>query len=268
MSSPERTARGAETIALCYHAVSESWSARISVSPDSLERQLSRLLDRGFIGVTFHDAIASPPAPRTLAVTFDDAYRSVIRLAWPILRKLGIRATVFVPTAFPGAERPMSWPGIEAWAKGPYAQELIPMSWDELGQLRDDGWEIGSHTRTHPRLSELDRESLLEQLERSRADCEARLGTPCRSLAYPYGEYNAAVVEAAARAGYSAAGTLARHVQRPTPLAWPRVGIYHGDGDRRFEVKVSSTMRRLRASRAWRARLLLRGRGGEIADRS
>jgi peptidoglycan/xylan/chitin deacetylase (PgdA/CDA1 family) len=251
-----------QPLALCYHAVSESWSADISVSPDNLTRQLSRLLDRGYVGVTFRQAVEDPPSSRTLAVTFDDAYRSVIELAWPILRRLGIPATVFVPTAFAGTERPMSWPGIEAWADGPDADELTPMSWDELGRLHADGWEIGSHTRTHPRLSELDPESLREELGGSRADCEARLGGPCTSLAYPYGDYNATVVEATARAGYSAAGTLARHVQEATPLAWPRVGIYRGDGDRRFQIQVTTTMRRLRASRAWRARLALRHRGG------
>ena len=255
-----RGVRDADALALCYHGVSESWTAAISVRPESLERQLSALLRLGYVATTFRRAVEDPPAARTLAVTFDDAYRSVIELAWPILGKLRIPATVFVPTAFVDSERPMSWPGISEWADGTSARELVPMSWDEIGRLADAGWEIGSHTRTHPRLSEIDRDSLVDELEGSRADCEERLGAPCVSLAYPYGEYNPGVIEAAGDAGYAVAGTLARHVQAPTPLAWPRVGIYHGDGGRRFNVKVSRTMRRLRASRAWRARLLLRGR--------
>jgi peptidoglycan/xylan/chitin deacetylase (PgdA/CDA1 family) len=265
MSRRGRTVRRPETLALCYHAISESWTAGLVVSPSMLERQLSGLLNLGYVGVTFRQAISEPPARKTLAVTFDDAYRSVIERAWPILRKLEIPATVFVPTKFIGTERPMSWPGISHWADGSHAAELIPMSWDEVGRLAEDGWEIGSHTRTHPRLSELDPATLLEELEGSRAECESRLGLPCTSLAYPYGEYSPAVVEAASRAGYAAAGTLARQVQRPEPLAWPRVGIYHGDGERRFRVKVSPTMRRVRASRAWRARLLLRHRDEELS---
>ena len=71
-------------LVLTYHAVSEKWPAALSVIPDRLEWQLRTLLDRGYRGATFSEAVSAPPAPRTLAVTFDDAYRSVLRLAFPI----------------------------------------------------------------------------------------------------------------------------------------------------------------------------------------
>jgi hypothetical protein len=61
------------------------------------------------------------------------------------------------------------------------------------------------------------------------------------------------VVEAAAKAGYETAGTLPRRLVGTGPLAWPRVGVYHADGDRRFRAKVSPGMRRLRSSPAWEA---------------
>ena len=53
---------------------------------------------RGYRGATFEDAVSAPPARRTLAVTFDDAYLSVLELGKPILDRLGLVATVFVPT--------------------------------------------------------------------------------------------------------------------------------------------------------------------------
>ena len=70
-----------------------------------------------------------------MSVTFDDSFRSVIELARPVLRELGVPGTVFVPTSFAGSERPMQWSGITSWLDGPNESELIPMSWDELGEL-------------------------------------------------------------------------------------------------------------------------------------
>ena len=90
-----------------------------------------------------------------LAVTFDDAYRSVIELAFPILSRLGLVGTVFVPTRFAGGEEPMSWPGIDQWVGGPHERELVPMSWEELGRLAEAGWEIGSPHVSHPRLTQV-----------------------------------------------------------------------------------------------------------------
>ena len=249
-----------DVLVLCYHAVSPSWPAGLSVTPERLERQLSGLLARDYRGVSFHDAVHGTGREPTLAVTFDDAYRSVIELAGPILRRLEIPGTVFAPTALVGTERPMSWPGIDGWIDGPHEHELVPMSWDELGELASEGWEIGSHSRTHPRLPELRGTELGEALERSRAECESRLGRPCRSLAYPFGDHDAAVVEAARNAGYTAAGGFAGRIRSPSALRWPRVGIYHRDGDSRFLLKASPSLRRLRASRAWRIRFLLRRR--------
>ena len=249
-----------DVLVLCYHAVSEQWPAGMSVPPERLERQLAGLLARGYRGATFRDAVLAPTTSRTLAVTFDDAYRSVSELAGPILRELRIPGTVFVPTAYAGSERAMAWPGIDHWVGGPHENELVPMSWEELGRLADDGWEIGSHTRTHPRLPQIDRAALGEELAGSRAECEAQLSTPCTSLAYPYGDHDAGVVEATRAAGYTVAGALGGRVRHASAMQWPRVGIYHADGNLRFGLKASRPVRRLRASRAWRIRFLISSR--------
>jgi peptidoglycan/xylan/chitin deacetylase (PgdA/CDA1 family) len=240
-----------DTLALCYHAVSSRWPADLSVTPASLEAQLRTLLERGYRATTFYQAVIGPPVPRTLAVTFDDAYRSVIELAFPLLSRLGIPATVFVPTRFADTSVAMSWPGIDRWLGGPHEEELGCMSWEELGQLDKAGWEIGSHTHTHPSLPTLDDEALMRELRESYEICSERLGKSCRSLAYPFGAYDDRVVAAARRAGYAAAGTLPARIDKPTPLSWPRIGIYHGDTGPSFRAKVSPTMRRLRASPAW-----------------
>jgi peptidoglycan/xylan/chitin deacetylase (PgdA/CDA1 family) len=240
-----------DVLVLCYHAVSEDWPAALSVTSARLEEQLGLLVGRGYRGVTFWEAATAPAAEKAVAVTFDDAFRSVFELAFPILSRLGLPGTLFVPTSLIGNTRPMGWPGIDHWLGSPYESDLIGMSWQQVEQLADAGWEIGSHTRSHPRLTELDGTTMANELRGSREDCEQRLGRSCRSLAYPYGDVDARVVQAAGEAGYLAAGALSERLHPATALEWPRVGIYRSDGPGSFRMKVSPSLRRIRSSSAW-----------------
>jgi peptidoglycan/xylan/chitin deacetylase (PgdA/CDA1 family) len=242
--------RARDVLVLCYHAVSETWSAALSVTPQAIERQLRRLVARGYRACTFTEAVLAPPAPKTLAITFDDAFASVAGLALPIIERLGLCATVFVPTCFPEARpgQPMGWPGIDGWLQGPHEDELRGMSWDQLRGLARAGWEIGSHTHTHPRLTTLADEALAEELATSKRICAERMGADCTSLAYPYGDHDERVVRAAGAAGYAAAGTLPGALHPATPLRWPRVGVYHADHGLRLAAKTSPLVRRVRGT--------------------
>jgi peptidoglycan/xylan/chitin deacetylase (PgdA/CDA1 family) len=240
-------------VVLCYHAVSEEWPAQMAVTPARFEQQLRSLVDRGYEGATFTEAVLSPPHRRTLAVTFDDGFRSVLELAFPVLDRLGLPATLFVPTDLVGSDRPMSWAGLGGWLAGAHAAELLPLDWDELRRLASAGWEIGSHTRTHPRLTTLTDEELGEQLTVSRARLEQELGVPCRSLAYPFGEADERVVAAAREAGYEAAGGLPTSFRHASALTWPRTGVWRGDGGLTFRVKVARPVLALQRTPAFRA---------------
>jgi peptidoglycan/xylan/chitin deacetylase (PgdA/CDA1 family) len=234
-------------LVLCYHGVSESWDSDLAVKPARLESQLRVLLHRGWKPATFHQAVSDPPWRKTLAVTFDDGYRSVAELGYPVLERLGIPATVFVPTALVGWPGPLQWDGIERWLGTPYESELVPMDWDELRWLAYRGWEIGSHTCSHPHLPEEDDAVLAFELGRSRETLEAHMDTPCRSLAYPYGNVDRRVIAAAREAGYASACTLSA-VDEPEALAWPRVGLYDIDRGARLRLKLSTRLRRVHAA--------------------
>jgi peptidoglycan/xylan/chitin deacetylase (PgdA/CDA1 family) len=240
-----------DIMVLCYHAVSPTWTATLAVTPNALERQLNWLTRRGWRGATFSDALLAPTAERTLAVTFDDAFASVLELAHPILASLGLPATVFAPTAFAESGMPLQWPGIDHWAQTPSAPELACLTWDGLGQLAQAGWEIGSHTRTHPHLTSLDAAALSAELTESRAEVSERLGSKCVSIAYPYGDVDHRVAEAAEAAGYTVGASMSSYLERLGVLRWPRVGIYHVDGIGRFGLKTTRGMRWLRASPLW-----------------
>ena len=246
-------------IVLCYHALSDRWPADLSLRPERFSEQLELLVRRGYRGATFLDVVEGRATGKAVAVTFDDAYRSVMTLARPVLERLELPGSVYAVTAFVGSERPMSWPGVDQWVDGEHGHELLPLSWAELRELAEAGWEVGSHTRTHPRLTTLSDADLADELGRSRAACEDGVGRACRSLAYPYGDVDRRVSLAAGEAGYAAAGTLPARFHPAAPLEWPRIGVYRGDDLRRFRLKVSPAGRRLRGSPAWRALERLRG---------
>jgi peptidoglycan/xylan/chitin deacetylase (PgdA/CDA1 family) len=236
------------TLVLCYHAVSEDWDAALSVTPGDLRRQLRTLVATGWVGAGFSDAVLDPPARRTLAVTFDDAFESVRTLAAPILAELGLVGTVFVPTDWPGRDR-MQWPGIDHWMATRFADELAPMSWDALRGLAHAGWEIGAHTCSHPHLPHLDEAGILRELTESKAVCEREMTRPCRSVAYPFGDADDRVRAAARTAGFEVAGGLsAAAFANRDPFDWPRVGVWHGEPDWRFRVKASPVTARLRGA--------------------
>ncbi len=234
-----------DILVLCYHAVSESWPSELAVSPGLLDEQITALERRGYRATTFTRAVTEPPSRRTLAITFDDAYRSTLDLAAPVLARHGVPGTVFAPTDWVGREEPMSWPGIEEWGDGPHRDELLCLTWDGLGELAELGWEVGSHTRSHPRLPQVVDDAELErELAGSRELLLERLGR-CDSIAYPYGDHDDRVVRGAGAAGYRAACTLTGMPHAATPLRWPRVGIYPGNHPLYLRLKTSPVLRSL-----------------------
>jgi peptidoglycan/xylan/chitin deacetylase (PgdA/CDA1 family) len=234
-----------DVLVLCYHAVSPTWPAALSTTPERFASQLRILRRRGYKGVTFAEALGEPIRGKVVAVTFDDAYRNVGALAKPILDELGWPGTVFVPTDYPASGRPMAWPGIDNWMGGEYEHELRPLSWDELRDLAAAGWEIGSHTCSHPHLTALGDVELDRELRVSKEICEREIG-PCRSIAYPYGDVDPRVVKATIQAGYTFGAGLPNRFHQPRAYEWPRIGVYHVDDDRRFQLKASRLVRGFR----------------------
>lgn len=234
-----------DKLILCYHAVSSSWPADLSISPRLLEEQVAGLLRAGYVGTTLSGSL-EPGGRRRLVVSFDDGYASMVTLAAPVLARLGVPGTLFVPTDYVGAHH-LVWPGIEQWLDGPHADELRPLDWDGVRALADAGWEIGSHTCSHPHLTGLEDEALARELSESKALVEAELGRPCPAIAYPYGDVDARVTGAAAAAGYTVGVGLPSHWTDDTdPLCLPRVGVYNGATALKFRVKTSPAVRRLR----------------------
>lgn len=213
---------------------------------------MQRLAKRGYRGLTFSAAVLDDHPGRIVAITFDDAYPSVAEHALPVLRELGWPATVFVPTATAASG------GLMTWLSPDFAAEKRQLSWPELTDLAEAGWEIGSHSRTHRLLSTLDEAELQEELEGFRAEIVAHLGS-CTSIGYPWGEVDNRVVEGARRAGYTVGSGLAKRFVHDDPLRSPRVPIAGLDGRVRFALKTSGLLWTLRSTPLWDALETARG---------
>jgi peptidoglycan/xylan/chitin deacetylase (PgdA/CDA1 family) len=235
-----------DTLVLCYHALSHDWPADLSVAPTAFAQQLGQLAKAGYRGVAFSDAVRRQARGKEVAVTFDDGFASVLTHAKPVLDDLGWPATLYAVTTFSDGGRPLHWDGIDHWA-GSYDEELASLDWDELRGLRDAGWEIGSHTLTHPKLTQLDDAALDRELTESREAVTAELGG-CESIAYPYGDVDIRVIEATGRAGYTTGAALPARWGEIGALEWPRVGVYRPDDLRRFRLKTSRLVRRTRSA--------------------
>lgn len=189
---------------LCYHRVGPN-STRMSISPAQFEAQLQWLKDNGWHVVRLSELaefMAGRKAlpQRSVAITFDDGYETVHRHAFPLLKKHGMPATLFVYTDFVGARDALGWAQMEE-------------------MLRSGLVDIQSHSKTHRNLAERQHEDgdaalrawLDTELRSSKQAIERRLGAAgakVRHFAYPYGEANEAVLDAMRRHGYEMGFTV------------------------------------------------------------
>jgi peptidoglycan/xylan/chitin deacetylase (PgdA/CDA1 family) len=253
-----------DLLILCYHAVSPGWPTEFAIDPRRLEAQVRFLLRRGYRPATLTAAVEGSPRGKTVVITFDDAYRSVLHEGLSVLERLGVPATVFVPSAFATSQEPMAWAEMADWLGTPFEAELDCMSWEELRRLSAAGWEIGSHSSSHRDLTSLGDAELEAELRGSRQECEGELQRPCTALAYPFSAYDERVKAMARDAGYATAAILDNHLAIPEgsrpgpggggsdPFELLRSGIYRGDGWPRFAAKTSRVARRARDSGPWR----------------
>ncbi len=173
------------------------------------------------------------PPPKSVVITMDDGNESVYTRALPLVRKYRIPVTLFIyPSAISNAS---------------YA-----MTWAQLRALKATGlFDIQSHTYWHPnfnvekrRLSPAQYNKFVDfQLRRSKEVLDKKLGINVTMLAWPYGIYNAGLIQKAKQAGYTAAFSLdGRHAgDADNIMAISRYLVTDGDGGRLFEEILNGT---------------------------
>ncbi|MBW8364359.1 MAG: polysaccharide deacetylase family protein [Rhizobium sp.] len=190
-------------IMLMYHAVTPGKGAPAwpwAVSMQQFRDQLDFLVMEGYATPTMGELVSVPAEKwtgRTAVITFDDGYVDNLA-ACEELQKRGMRATWFIVSGSVGL--PPRWP-----ADGrPPGRLLNPV---ELCSMQESGMEIGSHTVSHVRLTEVDDPQLMHELTDSKSKLEDILGNTITSFAYPYGAWDERCAAAVEQAGYVSACT-------------------------------------------------------------
>jgi peptidoglycan/xylan/chitin deacetylase (PgdA/CDA1 family) len=266
--------RSRDALFLCYHSVAPAGPRWLTVTRGLFEAQLDELARRGYVtgGLAELEALAAGerPARPTAFLTFDDGFLDNHGTVAPILRERGLRAFVFVLPPLVDDGAPLAWPEVAADQRR-HPETMRSVTWEMLGEMREAGFEIGSHGLTHAHLPTLEGAALREELLDSRRRIEARLGS-CATLAYPFGEWDRKVADAARDCGYSYAFTLPTKTGqwRVSPWSIPRINIDLRDEGPRLGAKLSPLGRRAYlATTVGRARALagrLGGRGGAAAQ--
>lgn len=237
---------------LTYHSIDDSGSV-ISLS-EAVFRRHAAWLGSGAVRVTrVEELLTLHPEEEAVALTFDDGFENFGDTAWPILQEHGLPATVFVVADHVG--RTNRWGG----ETDPSVPELPLLDWGSLARLAEEGLELGSHTRRHPRLPGLEAESLEEEVAGSAGVIERHTGVRPAGFAYPYGALDRTSQEAVADRYAWACTTELRWLSDDVqPHQLPRLDSYY--------YRDPSLIERW-GSTAFRRHLRLRGSARRLRER-
>ncbi|MFT5049179.1 MAG: peptidoglycan/xylan/chitin deacetylase (PgdA/CDA1 family) [Chlamydiales bacterium] len=226
-------------IVLFYHAVPPQHRAAFAAQMDRLQRW-STPVHCDFTGPFTAGEYYS-------AVTFDDAFQSVVDEALPELEERGIPTTIFAPSG--ALDGPPPWPML---AECPDSSETIVQA-ETLARIQSPLVKIGSHTVNHARLPEVPVEQARSEISDSRTTLERVLGTPVTTLAFPYGAHDEQTLELCRAAGYEHVFTILPLPAFPSrdPFVVGRVGVDPWDSPLEFRLKAQGAYR----WRPWAARI-------------
>jgi peptidoglycan/xylan/chitin deacetylase (PgdA/CDA1 family) len=222
---------------LCYHRVSPD-NDGLCVTPSAFRSQMELVLGARAEPLTLDDAVDrlhDGTLGRHLCVTFDDGYHDNLEHAIPVLRDLGIPATIFIPSKLIDGTAPVYW----------YEKPPPLLTWRELRGISQDGLvAIGAHSRTHRALPALPDDEAWDEVAGSRSDVEERLGRPVTSFAYPAGLYGEREVRMVREAGYRAGLTCDPGANGPGQRshALRRLIIEPRDNLKMFEAKLTGLL--------------------------
>ena len=189
---------------LCYHRFGNHCESPLCVPDEIFDRQMKYLKDNGYRVIGPKDLLAflqyrQQLPKKAVMITIDDGYESVYAVAYPILKKYGFSATLFIYTNYVGVSKKA-------------------LSWKQLRELKANGFTIGSHTIMHSDLSKQgeneSEEAYLHRLRHeifdSKKILDRQLDQDTFIFAYPFGRANQTAMQLCQDAGYQIAVTVKR----------------------------------------------------------
>ncbi|MBC2165273.1 polysaccharide deacetylase family protein [Listeria booriae] len=173
---------------LMYHSINENVKNNLITPPQEFDAQMKWLADNGYHPLFLSELdtllLTGKNMPeKPIVITFDDGYQDNYTNAYPILKKYGLKANIFVIT--------------DKIAKNNHFDEAA------LKEMSNNGIEMQSHTVHHQELNTLTYSQQLAELKDSKATLEQLTGKKVNTICYPVGRYNEDTKRAAEAAGYT-----------------------------------------------------------------
>lgn len=141
------------------------------IEVDKFEKQMSYIQKKGYKTLFFSE-LEEPLPEKSMIVSFDDGFRSVYENAYPIMKKYGIKANVYLPTKYIGNDRKF-------------------MNWDMVKELQQTGlFEFAGHTHTHVDIRTLTEKKIREEVEKSNIIMLEKLGYTPTAFCMPFGVFD------------------------------------------------------------------------------
>lgn len=213
-----------------YHHISDETPASTSTSPELFKQHMQYVEEQGFQVLTLDDVKTHIRSGQefpnnSVLITFDDAYESIYQEAFPVLKEKNWPFTIFISTQ-----------AINQKAKG-------MLSWQHLNEMAEFGASLANHTVSHPHLVRKAKNTLpefeteqqwLERITAEIEDAEIQIkkhtGQSHKFVAYPYGEFNAAIVNTLKQKGYFAMGQHSGAASIKDRFALPRFPLSNAFG--------------------------------------
>lgn len=195
--------KASSTVILNYHSIHPVH--KFATKPDDFEKQMEYMV-MNFKIISLHDLYEIRTSKKDISgkfcvLTFDDGYEDNYEYAFPILKKFGINATIFLTTGFINGE-------VDIAKRDIIYGGLKPLKWEQILRMKAEGLSFGCHTHTHPILSDISLNDAENEIIYSKEILEKRLNETIKMFAYPLGQrrtFNTSIADLLRKHGFESA---------------------------------------------------------------
>jgi peptidoglycan/xylan/chitin deacetylase (PgdA/CDA1 family) len=194
---------------LMYHSIEKMPKSTVMkslhVSPNKFKFQMRLLKTLGYKGVSMRELVPyleGKKHGKVVGITFDDGYKNVLINAAPILKQYGYTATTYIVSKRIGVSN--DWDKPNGITQRPLMNENEIKKWIYLGM------DIGAHSQTHPDLTKISEERVINEINQCKIDLEKLFNIKVVDFCYPFGRFNKLVYDSTCSAGYLSATTMNR----------------------------------------------------------
>ncbi len=226
---------------LAYHKVDNRIELGInSVPVSAFKSHIHYLQMNNYYSISLYDYVTGNYEQNhkrhPVIITFDDADESVYHHAFPILESSGFSASLFVISDYVGKTN--------SWDYKFLNKKSWHMNWNQLRELANNGWEIGSHTASHRDLTRLSSSELHREVATSKEVISEKISKSVCFISYPFNRFNVKVLNQVKRSGYSGGCALfvsKKMIGLSGNFNLKRYGVYSIDGKRNIKQKLNNS---------------------------